>query len=486
MKKYIKIILIFMLYIGILCIATKVEAGTGTIIKDTVILREKATTDSEILVVLPINQEVEVNSKEGDWYKVKYKNGNTTYEGYVRNDLIKVSEESNENKDNNSNNSEKENNNEEQKTTEVIEVRENTTITIKNNIEIKILPLINSTKIGTINEGSQISVLEIIGNWCHVQTDNINGWILRNKLNNSSKNDSESKKETENTESSDKTSEENKDTKKEETTTKPTTSSVSKTMYVSANILNLRKEASSDSEVIDQLSLNDKVTVVEEVDGTWSKIQMSGKSGYVATKYLSTKQTETTSRSKSEARTSTNTANTKEVATNNNNKEVANQNTEVKQTETTQNTSNTETKNDTVVENKTEESTTPQANVTESSNKLTGEDVVAYAKQFLGYRYVYATAGPNTFDCSGFTQYVYKHFGYSLYRTASDQRKNGIAVSKSDLRAGDIVCFNGHVGLYIGGGQFIHAENSRTGVVISKLSQKYYTNNYITARRIIY
>ena len=92
---------------------------------------------------------------------------------------------------------------------------------------------------------------------------------------------------------------------------------------------------------------------------------------------------------------------------------------------------------------------------------------------------------PSGFDCSGFTSYVYKHFGYSLNRTSSGQRSNGVAVSKSDLQAGDILCFNGHVGLYIGGGSFIHAANPSKGVIISSLSESYYQKNYITARRIL-
>ena len=58
-------------------------------------------------------------------------------------------------------------------------------------------------------------------------------------------------------------------------------------------------------------------------------------------------------------------------------------------------------------------------------------------------------------------------------------------VSKSNLQAGDIVCFSGHVGMYIGGGKFIHAANSRKGIIISSLSESYYSRKYITARRVI-
>lgn len=130
-----------------------------------------------------------------------------------------------------------------------------------------------------------------------------------------------------------------------------------------------------------------------------------------------------------------------------------------------------------------------------SSNLSLAQQIVDYALQFKGYPYVYATAGPNTFDCSGFTSYVFAHFGYSLNRSSRDQLKNGVAVSKSELQPADILLFsaNGsvvtHVGLYIGEingvRQFIHASTAKTGVIISDLDSTYYTNHYYAARRII-
>lgn len=113
-----------------------------------------------------------------------------------------------------------------------------------------------------------------------------------------------------------------------------------------------------------------------------------------------------------------------------------------------------------------------------------GSDVVAYAKRFLNYRYVFATAGPRTFDCSGFVKYVYGHFGVQLYHSAAVQQTMGVAVSAKNLRPGDLVYFKKpiHIGIYIGNGQFIHAANSKRGVVIDPLN----TNSswYAGARRI--
>ncbi|MCI8415405.1 MAG: SH3 domain-containing protein [Ruminiclostridium sp.] len=131
-------------------------------------------------------------------------------------------------------------------------------------------------------------------------------------------------------------------------------------------------------------------------------------------------------------------------------------------------------------------------NLTDSEYDGTlAQEIVNYALQFEGYPYVYGTAGPNSFDCSGFTSYVFNHFGYKINRTSRDQLKNGVPVEKSELQPADLLLFsrNGttisHVGLYIGNGKFIHASTSTTGVIISDLNSTYYVNHYFAARRII-
>ena len=120
--------------------------------------------------------------------------------------------------------------------------------------------------------------------------------------------------------------------------------------------------------------------------------------------------------------------------------------------------------------------------------------VVDYAMQFLGCRYVYGGTSPSGFDCSGFVQYVFAHFGVNLNRTASDQMSNGTSVSMSELLPGDVVFFKkagssarraSHVGIYIGGGQFIHASTSTTGVIISDMDYAYYTTGFVGGRRML-
>ena len=121
-----------------------------------------------------------------------------------------------------------------------------------------------------------------------------------------------------------------------------------------------------------------------------------------------------------------------------------------------------------------------------------GADIVQYAENFLGVPYVYGGTSPDGFDCSGLVYYCYRHFGYSVNRTAAGLAYSGIAVSKSELRPGDVLLFTsrdgsyvGHAALYIGGGQFIQAPHPGDVVKISSLSEDYYTSHYWGARRII-
>ena len=117
-----------------------------------------------------------------------------------------------------------------------------------------------------------------------------------------------------------------------------------------------------------------------------------------------------------------------------------------------------------------------------------GGSVVETAKSYIGSSYVYGASGPSSFDCSGFTSYIYKQYGVSLNRTAAGQYSNGTAVSKDELQPGDLVMFGksgiNHVGIYIGGGQMVHAANPSRGVTTDTINSGYYYNNYVGARRV--
>jgi peptidoglycan DL-endopeptidase CwlO len=112
--------------------------------------------------------------------------------------------------------------------------------------------------------------------------------------------------------------------------------------------------------------------------------------------------------------------------------------------------------------------------------------VVGIAMRYLGVPYVWGGASPSGFDCSGFVMYVYAQVGVSLPHYTGAQWNVGVPVSRSDLQPGDLVFFDGlgHVGIYIGGGQFIHAPHTGTVVQISSLSG-WYADTYVGARRIV-
>ncbi|EGW40459.1 C40 family peptidase [Desulfosporosinus sp. OT] len=115
--------------------------------------------------------------------------------------------------------------------------------------------------------------------------------------------------------------------------------------------------------------------------------------------------------------------------------------------------------------------------------------IVEHALSLLGTPYVFGGTTKKGFDCSGFTQYIYRASGISLPRTSYNQFTSGVGVSKNELQLGDLVFFStyakgaSHVGIYIGGGRFVHADNPRLGVTITDLSNSYYAARYLGARR---
>lgn len=125
------------------------------------------------------------------------------------------------------------------------------------------------------------------------------------------------------------------------------------------------------------------------------------------------------------------------------------------------------------------------------NGSATGQAIVNYALQFAGNRYVYGGSWNGELpytptDCSGFVQGVYRHFGISLPRTTSTQlnARNVRRVSTSDIRAGDLCMYNGHVALFTGNGnEIIHAANSRSGIIITK-DYRYSTNSFISVLRV--
>ena len=439
--------------ISTLCLNISFAMTKATIIVETANLRKEASEDSTILEQISLNEEVEILEKTNDWYKVKYKG----IRGYVRKDLLAVngekqeesetqnttknetnsqeqaSEEKTEETSSNVKNQEDKKENTEQETNEEKKEPQLGKNKVLEDMSIRILPLINASTVGEVKKDEEITVLEIINDWAYIQKENIQGWIILSKL----------EKVEEPTQTVEASSQE----------------TVIKTCYINGSTVNLRKEATTSSESLAKLALNTKVDVLSEENG-WSKVKVEDKTGFILSSLLSSTKKSTTSRGSTTSRTKTATTNT---------------------------TKNTTTAKSTTQKTETQSNTTTPQETSTTSGK--GSEVVAYAKKYLGSRYVYGGSSPSGFDCSGFTSYVYKHFGVGLSRTAASQSGNGKSVSS--LQQGDLVFFRGskgssigHVGIYIGGNSFIHAATSKTGVIISSLSENYYKTRYVGARRI--
>ena len=123
------------------------------------------------------------------------------------------------------------------------------------------------------------------------------------------------------------------------------------------------------------------------------------------------------------------------------------------------------------------------------------EELILTAQAFMGAKYVWAANGPDCFDCSGFTRYVYKEHGMTIPRYSGNQAKVGITVGYNELQIGDLVFFDtekkyrrkvNHVGIYIGDGKFIHASSAKKQVVITSFKEKrFYKNRFLWGKRVV-
>ena len=273
---------------------------------------------------------------------------------------------------------------------------------------------------------------------------------------------------------------------------------------VTATSLNFRSGAGTKYSIIGSIKKGTEVSVISESNG-WSKINYGGKTGYVSSNYLANK-------SESSNNGSSNT--TEDVkynkivnasglnfrtgpGTNYSKIATLSYGTEVGVISESNGWSKVSYNgkvgyvSSSYLANKSSNSN--GSNSSTSSSKA--DKVISFAKTLLGKKYSWGAEGPSTFDCSGYTYYVFKQTaGVTLPRVSKDQSKFGTAVSRSNVKKGDLVFFdtngsnNGdvsHVGIYMGDGKFIHASSSKGEVVISDFNSSYYKGAFVNARRVL-
>ncbi|WP_294783062.1 C40 family peptidase [uncultured Eubacterium sp.] len=192
----------------------------------------------------------------------------------------------------------------------------------------------------------------------------------------------------------------------------------SRKAQVNTETLKVRSEASTDASVVTLVGQEDQLSVTDEQTPGWIKVQTADGEGYISADYAT-------------------------------------------------------------VEDTYQYAEKPQ---TESSEAGSGSSVISYALQFVGNPYVWGgTSLTNGVDCSGFVMQVYAHYGISLPHSSAALRSVGRGVSYSEAQPGDIVCYSGHVGIYIGGGQIVHASNPRDGIKVSTATFK----SILAVRRVM-
>ena len=235
-------------------------------------------------------------------------------------------------------------------------------------------------------------------------------------------------------------------------------------MAIKGSNVNFREKPDLDSSVVTSLTNNEVVTVLDNL-GEWRRVKTAdGTVGYINKMFL---------------------------------KEIKPVQAPVS-TETSSNSGKTtieKSKSKSGSSGKSSTSSESSQKTTDSGSSKAGSSLVSYAKQFIGIRYKWGGTTTKGFDCSGFTQYVMKHFGANVARVSRDQYQGGTSVKKENLEVGDLVFFArsatnrtiNHVGIYIGSGNFIHSSSGGggKGVTISNLNSGSYAKRYVGARRYL-
>ena len=212
---------------------------------------------------------------------------------------------------------------------------------------------------------------------------------------------------------------------------------------VTASALNIRSGASTSHSIVTKAYKGNTVEILESSNG-WHKVKLSnGKIGWASAQYISTSSVDNT--------TNGNTSQESTQAPSNNENNVSG---------------------------------------TQSSSKV--QAIVNTAKAQIGKKKAWGAEGPNAFDCSGLTYYIYKQNGITIPRTSREQSNFGTTVSKSNLQPGDLLFFStdgsggvSHVGIYVGNGQMVHVSSSKNSVISTSINTSYWQKAYIRAKRVL-
>lgn len=386
-------------------------------------VREKADKESEAIGVLPKDTKVVVKDDSNkSWAKISYKNK----EAYVSKDFL-TNEKSNKKVVSEAKKQVSKNN------PEVNKVKSNSAeksvdMWVKSPVYIRSEKSISSNKLGVLEKNAKVQGVVEDG-WFKTSVNGNNGFISIKYLQNSKIEEKQNDKL------------QISEAKKKEQVNKSNSTKFEGTNYTGyvKESVNVRDKDSMDSNVVSVLKKGTKVSGIK--GNYWLKLS---EGRYVSVNYIQDSKVESN-----------------------------------------------QTKNTEVKDSYKKDS---NSKVVRSNEGGSGSAVAQAAYNYLGERYVWGSAQPGVgFDCSGLTSYLYnKVCGISLYRNSVAQSNNGYPVSKSNLKQGDLLFFstNGsgsisHVGIYVGNGKMIHASTPSTGVIISDIDSNYYSNTFVTARRIL-